>query len=187
MNYLTHLECSLCKRNFEPGRRSALCPCGGPLLARYNLERVRLEWTRAQVSAARPDMWRYAPLLPVPGENSIISLGEGLTPLRRARGVEGTDVWIKDEGLNPTGSFKARGLACAVSMARELGLADLAMGSAGNAASALAAYAAGGHPGRGPDRGLCPAGGGEKRGRRVVRYGHPEGTLPGGRQEDYGL
>jgi threonine synthase len=142
MNYLTHLECSLCKRNFEPGRRSALCPCGGPLLARYNLERVRLEWTRAQVSAARPDMWRYAPLLPVPGENSIISLGEGLTPLRRARGMEGTDVWIKDEGLNPTGSFKARGLACAVSMARELGLRGLAMGSAGNAASALAAYAA---------------------------------------------
>ncbi|MCC6861132.1 MAG: threonine synthase [Bryobacterales bacterium] len=141
MNYLTHLECSLCSRNFEPGRPWALCPCGGPLLARYDLSAVRRDWTPARLAASRPDMWRYAPLLPVPPD-SIISLGEGLTPLRRVRSLPDHNLWVKDEGLNPTASFKARGLSCAISMARELGLRGVAIGSAGNAASALAAYAA---------------------------------------------
>ena len=91
-------------------------------------------------------MWRYAPLLPAAKPESIVSLGEGLTPLvstpRLGRRLGATRLWLKDEGLNPTGSFKARGLSCAVSMARELGVGELAIPSAGNAAGALAAYAA---------------------------------------------
>jgi threonine synthase len=91
-------------------------------------------------------MWRYAPVLPVENAASIVSLGEGMTPLLRTRrlgaslGIE--NLWVKDEGLNPTGSFKARGLSCAISMAVELGIKKVAIPSAGNAASALAAYAA---------------------------------------------
>ncbi len=91
-------------------------------------------------------MWRYAPILPVQHETSIITLGEGMTPLLPARRtgarIGASDLLIKDEGLNPTGSFKARGMSCAVSMCVELGLKKLAAPSAGNAASALAAYAA---------------------------------------------
>src|SRR5580692_2228013 len=91
-------------------------------------------------------MWRYAPVLPVQLATSIISLGEGMTPLlpasRTGARIGASDLLIKDEGLNPTGSFKARGMSCAVSMCVELGLRKLAAPSAGNAASALAAYAA---------------------------------------------
>jgi threonine synthase len=146
MNYLTHLECSLCNRKFTAGEIHGLCSCGGPLLVRYHLARLRYEWPRESLWAAPNNMWRYAPLLPVADQRSIISLGEGMTPLVRARrlgpalGLE--SLWIKDEGLNPTGSFKARGLACAVSVAGELGIRKVTIGSAGNAASALAAYAA---------------------------------------------
>ncbi len=91
-------------------------------------------------------MWRYSPVLPVRSQDSIVSLGEGMTPLLRAprtgTKLGASDLWIKDEGLNPTGSFKARGLSCAISMCRELGIGKVAIPSAGNAASALAAYAA---------------------------------------------
>lgn len=142
MNYLTHLECSLCNRKFPAGAIHSVCECGGPLLARYHLERLRRDWTRESLWAAPAGMWRYAPLLPVSDPDSIISLGEGTTPLVRSRRLGLKELWIKDEGLNPTGSFKARGLSCAISMAAELGIRKVAVGSAGNAAGALAAYAA---------------------------------------------
>src|SRR5450432_72197 len=142
---VTHLECSLCKKRFEVGKVHNLCDCGGPLLVRYDLEKVLQTWNRDQLVKAPNTMWRYAPVLPVRPE-SIVSLGEGMTPLIRTRRlgerVGAGQLWIKDEGLNPTGSFKARGLSCAVSMALELGIKKLAIPSAGNAASALAAYAA---------------------------------------------
>jgi threonine synthase len=146
MTSLTHLECSLCAKTFEPGRVYNLCACGGPLLVRYDLELVRQSWSREWIRNGPSSMWRYAPVLPVGRPNAIVSLGEGMTPLIRAArlgermGAE--NMWIKDEGLNPTGSFKARGLSCAISMAVELGIRKLAIPSAGNAASALAAYAA---------------------------------------------
>jgi threonine synthase len=114
-------------------------------LVRYDLDAIRKAWSPALVREGPNSMWRYAPVLP-PANESIVTLGEGMTPLIRARrlgarlGAE--QLWIKDEGLNPTGSFKARGLACAVSMAVELGVRKMAIPSAGNAASALAAYAA---------------------------------------------
>jgi threonine synthase len=146
MTTVTHLECSLCRKTFEAGQVLNLCPCGGPLLVRYDLEKARKGWNRAWLSNAPPTMWRYQPVLPVRRPESIVSLGEGFTPLIRARRLGrrlGADhLWIKDEGLNPTGTFKARGLACAVSMAVDLGIRKLAIPSAGNAASAMAAYAA---------------------------------------------
>ena len=146
MTTLTHLECSVCAARFEPGRVYNLCSCGGPLLVRYDLELARRSWNREWVRSGPSSMWRYAPVLPVRNPASVVSLGEGMTPLIRARRVGrrlgASNLWIKDEGLNPTGSFKARGLSCAISMAVELGIKKVAIPSAGNAASALAAYAA---------------------------------------------
>ncbi len=137
---LTHLECSLCNKKFEAGRRWNLCDCGGPLLVRYDLARLKTEWRKESLATALNSMWRYAPALPVRAQTSIISLGEGMTPLLHLRRTNG--FWLKDEGMNPTGSFKARGLSCAVSMCVELGIKAIAIPSAGNAASALAAYTA---------------------------------------------
>jgi threonine synthase len=145
-SFVTHLECSLCNRKFQAGLAWNLCECGGPLLVRYDLEKLRSAWSRDSLVSAPDNMWRYSPALPVTKETSIISLGEGMTPLLPARRtgerIGASDLLIKDEGLNPTGSFKARGLSCAVSMCVELGQRRLAIPSAGNAASALAAYAA---------------------------------------------
>jgi threonine synthase len=143
---VTFLECSLCTRKFEAGKVHNLCPCGGPLLVRYDLENLRRTWNREQIATGPNSMWRYGPVLPPTRPTSIISLGEGMTPLvrtsRLGQRVGAYQLWLKDEGLNPTGSFKARGLSCAVSMAVELGIRKLAIPSAGNAASAMAAYAA---------------------------------------------
>ena len=143
---MTFLECSLCSRKFEPGKVYNLCECGGPLLVRYDLAKLRSTWTREQIASGPNSMWRYGPVLPPQRQASIISLGEGMTPLVRTRRlghrVGANQLWLKDEGLNPTGSFKARGLSCATSMAVELRIRKLAVPSAGNAASAMAAYAA---------------------------------------------
>ena len=141
----THLECSLCKQTYAADQVQHLCACGGPLLVRYDLEAIRRTWSPAQVREGPNNMWRYAPVLPAAAE-SVVTLGEGMTPLIRTRRLGARlgaqNLWIKDEGLNPTGSFKARGLSCAVSMGVELGVRKMAIPSAGNAASALAAYAA---------------------------------------------
>jgi threonine synthase len=124
------------------------------LLARYNLENLRAQWKRDSVGSGPPNMWRYAPALPVAESVSIVSLGEGMTPLLRAPrlgaklGAEfgsshsGADLWIKDDGVNPTGTFKARGMSCAISMCVELGVKKIAVPSAANAAGAASAYAA---------------------------------------------
>ena len=141
----THLECSLCHNRLDAGVVANLCTCGGPLLVRYDLEKIRHRWRRREVANGPPNMWRYAPLLP-PANESIVTLGEGWTPLIRTERLSARigagELWVKDEGLNPTASFKARGLACAVSMCVELGIRKVAIPSAGNAASAMAAYAA---------------------------------------------
>ena len=146
MTTLSHLQCSLCGKRFEAGQPLNLCECGGPLLVRYDLEKARKNWSREWLDGAPSNMWRYAPVLPVSRPECIVTLGEGLTPLVRTKRLGAklgaNQLWIKDEGLNPTGSFKARGLSCAVSMALELGITKLAIPSAGNAASAMAAYAA---------------------------------------------
>ena len=141
----SHLECSLCGARFDAGTAANLCACGGPLLVRFDFDILRHRWLRRDVPNGPASMWRYAPILP-PADASIVSLGEGWTPLQRTKRIGariGADaLWVKDEGLNPTASFKARGLSCAVSMCVELGIRKVAIPSAGNAASAMAAYAA---------------------------------------------
>lgn len=143
---VTSLVCSKCHRSYPPGRVYQLCACGKPLLVRYDLERAARTLTRAALAHREPTLWRYREVLPVEDEAAIVSLGEGFTPLlacrRLAERVGVRALYIKDESANPTGTFKARGMAVAVSMARQLGLRRLAVPSAGNAAGALAAYAA---------------------------------------------
>jgi threonine synthase len=146
MSHVSHLECSVCNRRHEAGKVQTLCECGGPLLVRYDLAKTKTTWHRESLAQAPPNMWRYAPLLPVKDPKHVVTLGEGLTPImkadRLAARIGASDLWVKDEGLNPTGSFKARGMASTVSMCVELGLSKIAVASAGNAGSALAAYAA---------------------------------------------
>jgi threonine synthase len=147
MSNVTHLECASCGAPYEAGKIHNLCTsCSGPLLVRYDLQRLRREWTREHLRNAVNNMWRYAPVLPVSKAGSVVSLGEGMTPLvgtpRLGSRLGARNLWVKDEGVNPTGSFKARGMSCAISMCFELGITKVAVPSAGNAAGAMAAYAA---------------------------------------------
>jgi threonine synthase len=143
---VTHLDCTRCARRHEAGRVLSLCQCGGPLFARYDLERAAKEMRPGHLALREPTLWRYAEVLPVEDPDHRLSLGEGFTPLlvarRLGRKLGLPRLHIKDEAGNPTGSFKARGLALAVSMAKALGAAEVCLPSAGNAGSALAAYAA---------------------------------------------
>jgi threonine synthase len=143
---VTHLECSRTGERFAAGRVHNLSTAGWPLLVRYDLPQLRDRWDRDSLASGPATMWRYAPLLPVQYRDNIVSLHEGFTPLHRLTKLgaqyECDDLWLKDEGVNPTGSFKARGLSCAVSMCRELGVTKVAIPTAGNAGGALAAYAA---------------------------------------------
>ena len=141
MGAFSHLECSGCARTYDPALRN-LCPeCGRPLLARYDLDGVRREDL-----LPRGDLWRYLPLLPLDSLGQAFPLGEGGTPLLRCGTLEESvgvrEVYVKDEGRNPTGTFKARGMAVAVPMAKALGAAKVAVPSTGNAGSAMVAYAA---------------------------------------------
>jgi threonine synthase len=146
MPNVSHLECSLCATRFEANKIHNLCPCGGALLVRYDLKTIRENWTRDSLAQSSPNIWRYWPVLPATRRETVVSLGEGMTPLlhtqRLGAAIGLPDLWVKDEGLNPTGSFKARGMTCAITMARELGITKIAVPSAGNAASAAAAYSA---------------------------------------------
>ncbi len=144
---VTHLECALCGVRYEARRLHNLCTeCGRPLLVRYDLDAAARTLTRESLKGRRADLWRYSEVLPVEREENIVSLGEGWTPLFGAERLGASlglrHLYIKDESLNPTQSFKARGMTAAVSMAKELGVRKVAVPSAGNAAGALAAYAA---------------------------------------------
>src|SRR5829696_7160148 len=144
---VTHLECGLCGLEHEARRLLNLCrACGKPLLVRYELERAQKTLTKEALASRRSDLWRYREVLPVDDNENIVSFGEGWTPLLRAsrlgESIGLRELYIKDESQNPTQSFKARGMAAAVSMAKELGATKLAVPSAGNAAGALAAYSA---------------------------------------------
>ncbi len=164
MSYLSHLECSACGRTLDADAVHSVCPaCGRVLLARYDLAALRRAADRS-VWERRTDasMWRFRELLPVRDPAHVLTLGEGGTPLLELRNVPEARrvrrLLVKDEGLNPTGTFKARGMSAALSRARELGLRRFVAPSAGNAAAALAAYAA--------------------RGRLDVRVVLPEDTPP---------
>jgi threonine synthase len=143
---LSHLECARCGAEHGAARVQGLCRCGSPLFARYDTEQVAARTGPAEIAARPPDLWRYHELLPVSAAGQVVSLGEGMTPLLpmralgKALGVP--RLLMKDEGLVPTGTFKARGAAVGVSRAAELGVVGVAMATNGNAGAAWAAYAA---------------------------------------------
>lgn len=145
--FVTHLECSLTGERYEADRLHGLSAAGKPLLVRYDLDGVKAALTKDALAARPMDLWRWRELLPVRHTKNIVSLGEQATPLiplpRTAARIGGTGTLLaKDEGRLPTASFKARGLVMAVSMAKELGVTQVAMPTNGNAGAALAAYAA---------------------------------------------
>jgi len=144
--FVTHLECSLTGEEYPAGELHNLSRAGRPLLVRYDLERVRAALDVETLASRSADMWKWRELLPMPNAESIVSLGEPATPLialaRTAARAGAASVLVKDEGRLPTGSFKARGLAVAVSMARHFGVRRIAMPTNGNAGAALAAYGA---------------------------------------------
>ena len=146
--YVSHLECSVTGKKYEAGKIHTVSDSGKPLLVRYDLGRLGSEVSREDIeNSTEPGFWRYSPLLPVSKSGNRVSLGEVVTPLVRLDssaeflGVRSGSIIVKDESRLPTGSFKARGLGLAVSMAKELGLEHLAIPTNGNAGSALAAYA----------------------------------------------
>jgi len=143
---MTGLECTRCGATHSPATLINLCTCGGILYPRYDLAGLRGKYDRNEVKDGPGTLWRYRRVLPVRDEANVISLGEGFTPIfparRRGPFQAYTALYIKDEGPNPTASFKARGMSPAISMAKELGAKEVALPSAGNAGSAAAAYAA---------------------------------------------
>ncbi|MGA2110856.1 MAG: threonine synthase [Anaerolineales bacterium] len=147
VNGVSHLECSHCGRIHPADQLQSVCvSCSRPLLARYDLQELHRHLRREDLAGREATLWRYHELLPVRDPSRVVSLGEGFTPLIRANRLASdlgmASLFIKDESLNPTGSFKARGICVAVSRGRELGVKEVALPSAGNAGSAAAAYAA---------------------------------------------
>lgn len=146
VTYLHQLECPQCEASYAPDRLHNLCACGSPLLAVYDLEHLAGSLEPADLSGRTKTMWRYRDFLPVADAKNIVSLGEGGAPmilaeeLGQALGLD--QLWLKDEGLNPTGTFKARGASAGISRAKELGAKAVAMPTAGNAGGAWSAYGA---------------------------------------------
>ena len=146
MSFVTHLECGNCGRFHDPTRIHNLCTgCERPLLVRYDLTSVKRAVARADLARRPADLWRYREMLPIDEPGAVISLGESMTPLlvapRLGAALGVNRLYIKDESRLPTGSFKARGMAIAISRAAELGIQRVAVPTAGNAGGALAAYA----------------------------------------------
>lgn len=145
-SYISHVECPKCCEHYEDAKINQLCACGSPLLARYDLEKVKANVSRDCFATRKNSLWRYHELLPVHNEKNIVTLGEGMTPLEKlptlgaAYGL--TNLYIKDEGVIPTGSFKTRGASVGISKAKELSVRHLAMPTNGNAGAAWALYAA---------------------------------------------
>jgi len=146
-SFFTHLECSVpCgAAPRDPRQRNFLCTCGAPLLARYDLARAR-GWSRESLAGRVPTMWRYREVMPIFEGEQPVTLGEGFTPLIHAKSLGASigleRLYIKDESLNPTNSFKARGQSAAITRAKYIGATTIALPTAGNAGNAAAAYSA---------------------------------------------
>ena len=144
--YLIGLECSRCAAYYAGDTPRALCDCGSPLLVRYDLAAIRKAVTPSDIAHRAPTMWRYRELLPVRDDAAIVSMGEGFTPMipvpKAAREVGVGELWVKDEGTNPTGTFKARGASASISRWRELGVTRFAQPTVGSGGHAWAAYGA---------------------------------------------
>ena len=144
--YVSHLACPKCDNTYESEKIMQVCDCGSPLLVRYDINQISTVLKKEDLRKRKPDLWRYAELLPVKHQENMVCLGEGMTPLLKLDRL-GTEVglnnlYLKDEGIIPTGTFKARGAAVGVSRAKELGVNILAMPTNGNAGAAWAVYAA---------------------------------------------
>ncbi len=146
MSFAHEIVCPRCDKRFGLSQLLNLCPCGSPLLVRYDLEKAKTAFSKSSLHGRVASLWRYRELLPLQDDVNLVSLGEGFTPLLGARKLGAElglrQLWIKDEAQNPTGSFKDRGLALAISRAKELGVKKAAIPSAGNAGGSFAAYAA---------------------------------------------
>lgn len=146
MTYMTHLECARCGRTYDADQIMNLCACGGPLLVRYDLKAAGAAVRPADLAGRVASLWRYREVLPVRSDEHIVTLGEGMTPLLPVRRLGESlglpRLMLKDEGVNPTGTFKARGAAVGMSRARELGIRKVAMPTNGNAGGAWSAYGA---------------------------------------------
>lgn len=143
---IERLECSLCGKSYDPFKIQNLCQCGGSLVARYDLEDAKESMDKRNMSKRVLSPWRYHELLPLKDPSNIVTLGEGMTPLlqmkRLGEKLGMKDLMIKDEGMNPTGTFKARGATAGVSKAKELGIESVTVPTNGNAGAAWATYAA---------------------------------------------
>lgn len=143
-SYVSHLYCPKCKKEYSPKEKHQLCECGSPLLVAYDLERLKDNLSPKDVQNREPNLWRYHELLPVEDPENVVSLGEGMTPLikmpKLGKEMAIPNLYMKDEGIIPTGSFKARGAAVGVSKAKELGVEQLAMPTNGNAGAAWSLY-----------------------------------------------
>ena len=144
-SYAEYLECTNCHKEYDYINPYRTCQeCGKVLYVKYDMEKARRNFDRNSLTGRVSSMWRYYEMMPIKDESNIVSLGEGMTPLLKAdnlaKALNCSDIYIKDEGCNPTGSFKARGLSAAVSRAKELGVTKLTMPSAGNAGGALSLY-----------------------------------------------
>ena len=146
MSFAQEIVCARCRKRFALSQLLNLCPCGSPLLVRYDLEKAKKAFGKSSIDGRVASLWRYRELLPLQDDANLVSLGEGYTPLLDAKKLGGElglrRLWIKDEAQNPTGSFKDRGLSLAISRAKELGVTKAAIPSAGNAGGSFAAYAA---------------------------------------------
>ncbi len=146
MSFVTHLECSRTGARIEHDAFHSISEAGAPLLVRYDMGAIKTALTKEMLVGRSPDMWRYLELLPLASQHDIVSLGEQMTPLiplpRLSHELRAGEILVKDEGRLPTGSFKSRGIAVAVSMAKTFGVKHIAMPTAGNAGAALAAYCA---------------------------------------------
>lgn len=146
MTFAKEIVCPRCRNSFPLGKTINLCPCGSPLLVRYDARKIARAVKKSELKSRPSTLWRYQEFLPLRAERNRVSLGEGFTPLIEARRLASElnikRLWIKDEAQNPTGSFKDRGLSVAISLAKELGIKKVAIPSAGNAGGSLSAYAA---------------------------------------------
>lgn len=144
--YMSHLECPKCSAKHDPNKLTQVChECGAPLLVRYDLNKVKDNFKKEDLAKRKPDLWRYRELLPLIDERNKISLGEGMTPLLALDKLGkklGIELYLKDEGIIPSGTFKSRGAAVGVSRAKELGVKSLAMPTNGNAGASWAIYSA---------------------------------------------
>jgi threonine synthase len=146
MTFATKISCPRCHRGFPLGKAINACACGSPLMVEYDIDKIKRAAQKPALKERAATLWRYREFLPLQDDKNRVSLGEGFTPLleapRLAAEFDLNRLWIKDEAQNPTGSFKDRGIALAMSLAKELGIEKVAIPSAGNAGASLAAYAA---------------------------------------------